>query len=80
MQTKPFDLSKCQKDSAGHLTCTTRDGRKVRILATDCGGSKPIAAQIIHANGKPQLLSYRAGGSLLGEPESVLDLIKWQED
>lgn len=41
-----FDISKCHKDSNGHLLCQTRDGLKARILCTDRRGDYPIVALI----------------------------------
>ena len=57
----------------------TREGCDVRILATDLGGSKPVAAAITTARGSVLVQQYHADGSLYLSMEDEDDLIEVSE-
>lgn len=68
--TKTFDPTK---------PCTTRDGRKVRILATDRkGGVYPIVGLVLDSS-LEIIRVWAANGKYLGSGESALDLINTPE-
>jgi hypothetical protein len=83
MTTPPFDITKCQKDSNGHLLCKTRDGRKARIVCHDLVTTSEwvVVAAVLARDGEESIYRFNDGGFFFahGNPTSKNDLINIPE-
>lgn len=70
-----FDLSKCEKDSNGHLLCRKKNGKSVRIICTDRNHQVYKLIGLTGCDGHEALESFTTGGRSNASFESSEDLV-----